>query len=221
MCELWKKKGLNPLKILGITTLDVLRANKFVHEITGASVSDIEVPVIGGHAGTTILPVFSACPAAASIPKDQIPDLDTKVQNAGTVVVQAKAGKGSATLSMAASGARLGKAVLKGLNGEEAKECAYVMSSATDLPYFASLVTFGTEGVKEVHGLPPLNEYEQGRLAVMTPILKEEIDAGLEYAAANEFAACGVWGGRCLGGVVELGRLVPLPCAVSPLCAVL
>merc|ERR1719436_1319803 len=51
MCELWKKKGLNPAKIVGVTSLDVVRANKFVHEITGASTKEIEVPVIGGHAG--------------------------------------------------------------------------------------------------------------------------------------------------------------------------
>lgn len=36
-----------------------VRANKFVAEITGKSPKDIEVPVIGGHAGVTIMPVFS------------------------------------------------------------------------------------------------------------------------------------------------------------------
>lgn len=189
MCELWKKKGLDPCKIVGVTTLDVMRANKFVHEITGAPIRDIEVPVIGGHAGTTILPVFSQDAAAAKIAADQIPELDKNVQNAGTVVVSAKGGKGSATLSMAAAGARLGKAVLAGLNGEASTECAYVMSSATDLPYFASKVTFGKEGVEQVHPLGELSEYESGRLAAMLPTLKEEIEAGLEYAAANEFAA--------------------------------
>merc|ERR1712178_365120 len=35
MCELWKKKGLNPKKIVGISTLDVVRANKFVQDLTG------------------------------------------------------------------------------------------------------------------------------------------------------------------------------------------
>ncbi|CAK9011406.1 unnamed protein product [Durusdinium trenchii] len=35
MAELYKKKGLDPLKIVGITTLDVVRANKFSGEITG------------------------------------------------------------------------------------------------------------------------------------------------------------------------------------------
>lgn len=189
MCELWKKKGLKPSKILGITSLDILRANKFVHEITGAPVEEIEIPIIGGHAGTTILPLFSQDKHAATIAADKIPDLDTKVQNAGTVVVAAKNGKGSATLSMAFAGARLAKAVMAGLNGEEVTECAYVMSSVTELPYFASKCTFGTEGVKTVHPIGELSAYEKERLAGMMPTLKEEIEAGLEYAAANEFAA--------------------------------
>merc|ERR1719424_1403898 len=47
MCELWKKAGLDPRKIVGISTLDVVRANKFVQELTGAPVGDISIPVIG------------------------------------------------------------------------------------------------------------------------------------------------------------------------------
>jgi len=184
MCELWKKKGLDPKKIVGITTLDVVRANKFVQNITG---KPCEIPVVGGHAGTTILPLFSQDPAGASIPTADIPDLDKKVQNAGTEVVTAKNGKGSATLSMAYAGARLGKAVLSGLAGKEVTECAYVESTVTDLPYFTSKVTFGPGGVKEVHPLGELSAHEQQRLDEMKPTLKEEIEAGLEYAKENSF----------------------------------
>merc|ERR1719410_1362595 len=117
MAELYKKKGLNPMKIVGITTLDVVRANKFVGEITGKNPNYINVPVIGGHAGVTIMPVFSQDKAAASIDAEKIPDLDKKVQDAGTEVVNAKGGKGSATLSMAYAGARLGSSILAGLTG--------------------------------------------------------------------------------------------------------
>merc|ERR1712232_1372658 len=189
MCELWKKKGLNPKKIVGITTLDCVRAEKFVHEVTGASLSDITIPVVGGHAGTTILPLFSQDKAGAAIEAGKIPDLDSKVQDAGTVVVAAKNGKGSATLSMAYAGARLGRAVLSGLSGTPVVECAYVESTATELPYFASKVTFGKEGAETVHSVGDLSDYERGRLEALKPTLKEEIDAGLEYAATNEFAA--------------------------------
>merc|ERR1719171_2342182 len=70
MCELWKKKGLNPKKIVGITTLDCVRANKFVYEKTGMKA---EIPVIGGHAGKTILPLMSQDKAGATIPASEIP----------------------------------------------------------------------------------------------------------------------------------------------------
>merc|ERR1740127_426328 len=83
MAELYKKKGLDPMKIVGITTLDVVRANKFVGEITGKDPSRIRVPVIGGHAGKTILPVFSQDKEAKKIEESKIPDLDTHVQDAG------------------------------------------------------------------------------------------------------------------------------------------
>merc|ERR1711920_257520 len=188
MAELYKKKGLDPMKIVGITTLDVVRANKFVGEITGKNPNYINVPVIGGHAGVTIMPVFSQDKAAATIDKEKVPDLDKHVQNAGTDVVNAKNGKGSATLSMAYAGARLGKAVLAGLLGRKRTECAYVASTITDLPYFAQKVTFGEGGVVKVLPLGELNEYETKRLDEAKAQLKTEIETGLKYAEANSLA---------------------------------
>merc|ERR1712151_1134953 len=186
MTELWKKAGLNPKKVVGITTLDIVRANKFVQEKTGQPAS---IPVIGGHAGKTILPLFSQDPVGASIDADKIPALDTKVQDAGTEVVAAKNGKGSATLSMAYAGARLGKAVLSGLAGVPVTECAYVESSVQPgLPYFASKVVFGKNGVEKVLPIGSLTEHEKTRLEELTPILKGEIEDGLEYAKPRVFA---------------------------------
>merc|ERR1712190_700013 len=189
MAKLYKKKGLDPAKIVGITTLDVVRANKFVGEITGKDPRYIRVPVIGGHAGTTILPLFSQDKAANSIDAAKIPDLDKHVQDAGTDVVNAKGGKGSATLSMAYAGARLGKAVLAGFTGRNVVECAYVASTITDLPYFASKVVFGEKGVKKVLDIGKLNEHETKRLEELKTALKGEIETGLKYAEANSLAA--------------------------------
>merc|ERR1719361_772263 len=95
------------------------------------------IPVIGGHAGKTILPLFSQDAAGKMIDASKIADLDARVQDAGTEVVKAKNGKGSATLSMAYSGARLARAVLSGLAGVPVTECAYVQSNAQPgLNYF-------------------------------------------------------------------------------------
>merc|ERR1712012_1326843 len=78
MAELYKKKGLDPMKVVGITTLDVVRANKFVGESVGKNPNFINIPVIGGHAGATIMPVFSQDKASATIDKEKIPALDEK-----------------------------------------------------------------------------------------------------------------------------------------------
>mmetsp|Transcript_3308 Transcript_3308/g.6692 ORF Transcript_3308/g.6692 Transcript_3308/m.6692 type:complete len:331 (+) Transcript_3308:17-1009(+) len=179
MAELYKRKGLDPRKICGVTTLDGVRANKFVHEVTGAPLSSIDVPVIGGHAGATILPLFSQDAAASKMSSSQIEMLDKRVQDAGTEVVKAKGGKGSATLSMAYAGARFGKTVLAGLAGERRTQCAYIISSITDAPFFTLKATFGPGGVEEVHPIGTITEYEKRRLVEATKQLKEEIDAGL------------------------------------------
>jgi len=183
MAELYKKKGLDPMKVVGVTTLDTVRANKFVAEATGKDVSSIQIPVVGGHAGKSILPLFSQDAVGATLSEEDIKRLDPRTQDGGTEVVNAKAGKGSATLSMAYSGARFGYAVLHGLSGTPTTECAYVMSSVTDLPYFSSKVTFGVNGVEKVHELGPMTDYEKTRLEEASAQLKTEIDKGLEFAA--------------------------------------
>jgi len=186
MARLYEKKGLDPMKIVGVTTLDCVRANKFVSELTGKHPSEIDIPVIGGHAGVTIMPVFSQDPAGASIDKSKIPDLDKRVQDAGTEVVNAKNGKGSATLSMAYAGSRLGSAILSGLAGENRTECAYVKTDIEKgMNFFTSKVVFGKKGVEKVLPIGKLNEHETKRLEEAKLALQGEIKAGLDYAEAN------------------------------------
>lgn len=54
------------LQVIGVTTLDVVRANTFVAEAKGLDLKDVDVPVVGGHAGTTILPLLSQVNASAA-----------------------------------------------------------------------------------------------------------------------------------------------------------
>ena len=87
-------------KLFGVTTLDVLRSETFVSELKGLNVSRTSVPVIGGHSGVTILPLLHKFNMLSG-KKRKFAPLTKRIQNAGTEVVEAKAGGGSATLSMA------------------------------------------------------------------------------------------------------------------------
>lgn len=102
------------------------------------------VPVIGGHSGITIIPLISQCTPSVSFPDDQLKALTERIQEAGTEVVKAKAGTGSATLSMAYAGARFGLSLVRALNGESGiVECAYVRSNVTDAKYFSTPILLG------------------------------------------------------------------------------
>lgn len=57
----------DPKKLLGVTKLDVVRAQQFIGEILAVDPATVEVPVVGGHAGVTILPLLSQVPRAFTV----------------------------------------------------------------------------------------------------------------------------------------------------------
>ena len=143
---------------MGVTHLDVMRARTFVSEAKGLDPLAVDVPVVGGHAGVTILPLLSQMRPSVRLTDDEAARLTRRVQNGGTEVVEAKAGAGSATLSMAAAAAQFASACLRAMAGERGVvECAYVASDVTKLPFFASKVRLGKNGVERVLGLGRLS----------------------------------------------------------------
>ena len=70
----------NPKKLFGVTTLDVVRAETFVQSITGTKdPSKTVIPVIGGHSGETIVPLFSRAEPSVNIPQDKLDDLTKRM----------------------------------------------------------------------------------------------------------------------------------------------
>jgi malate dehydrogenase len=231
--EVLKEAGTyQPNRLFGVSTLDVVRANTFVSELKGVNVAEVDVPVVGGHSGTTILPLFSQTTPSLNftyapidcirtqyygsylscqhsfhqqyVPnkyidccvrnvvwcmrrQEEIEGLTNRTQNAGTEVVEAKEGAGSATLSMAYAAARFVESCLRGLSGEkDVVECSYVPTNAVEgMNFFASKVLLGPNGAEEVYGLGELSEYE----ASLLPGVKEELDGniqkGIDWAQAE------------------------------------
>jgi len=184
--EIFKKAGkYNPNKIFGVTTLDIVRANTFIANLKGLDPADVDCPVIGGHAGTTIMPLISQCTPPVEFPADQLKALTERIQDAGTEVVKAKAGAGSATLSMAYAAARFTDSLMKAKSGKEVVECAYIASSVTEAPYFATPVKLGPNGVEANLGLGTLSAFEEEMMKAGLPDLIKQINKGIEFVAKN------------------------------------
>jgi malate dehydrogenase len=186
--EIFKKHGVyDPKRIVGVTTLDVVRANTFLAEVQGLDARKTDVTVVGGHAGITILPLFSQV-KNAKLSSETIDKLTVRTQFGGDEVVKAKDGAGSATLSMAYAGARFVHSLLRGLSGEKGvTECAYVASDAMPgVPYFATRVELGRSGIEKIHPIGPVSAYEQAWIDKMVPELKAQISKGVEFATKFE-----------------------------------
>jgi malate dehydrogenase len=179
--EVFKKAGTYDAKrLFGVTTLDVIRAETFVAEIKGKNPADITVPVIGGHSGTTILPLLSQV-AGVSFTDDEVASLTHRIQNAGTEVVEAKAGGGSATLSMGQAAARFCVSLVKGLQGEEVTEFAYVEGDGEHARFFAQPLVLGKNGVERLLPIGSLSACEQKAMNDMLPTLQGDITMGEEF----------------------------------------
>ncbi|KAI9089254.1 hypothetical protein K1719_029533 [Acacia pycnantha] len=181
--EVFKRAGIyDPKRLMGVTMLDVVRANTFVAEVLGLDPRDVNVPVVGGHAGVTILPLLSQMKPASSFTQKETDYLTDRIQNGGTEVVEAKAGAGSATLSMAYAAAKFADACLRGMRGEAGIiQCAFVDSQITELPFFASKVRLGRGGIEEILPLGPLNEYEREGLEKAKKELGASIEKGISF----------------------------------------
>jgi malate dehydrogenase len=125
-CETLKKACvLDTKRVFGITTLDIVRAKTFIGEAMGCDPAKVDIPVIGGHSGITIIPVMSQAKPCVNFSEDKIKCMTERIQEAGTEVVKAKAGTGSATLSMAYAGARFANSLVKAVSGQQVMEYAY------------------------------------------------------------------------------------------------
>lgn len=207
-------------RIFGVTTLDVVRASTLVAKspfFTNAppaaetnqqqqqqhhqqlqqnqlfkDPSKVTLPVVGGHAGKTILPLLSR--ANPKIDRKRL-EGDMKlthkiiesIQEAGIEVLNAKKGQGSATLAMAYSACRFTVSLLRAQLGEtNIVECAYVRHPAPvfdNLDYFAMPLQLGKHGwVKALNPLTKALPFEQHMAEEAAKLLRANVARGEDFA---------------------------------------
>ncbi|KOS22861.1 Malate dehydrogenase [Escovopsis weberi] len=183
----FQAKGVyDPKRLFGVTTLDVVRASRFVSEIKDTDPKNENITVVGGHSGVTIVPLFS---------QSNHPDLSAnadlvkRVQFGGDEVVKAKDGAGSATLSMAFAGARMANSLLRAASGEKGVvEPTFVESPLykdEGCEFFSSNVELGPNGVEKIHPLGKLDAIETKLVADCVADLKKNIEKGFAFVAQN------------------------------------
>ncbi|OVF09672.1 putative malate dehydrogenase [Clavispora lusitaniae] len=200
VAETLKKYNVfNPSKLFGVTTLDIVRANTFISQLFPSETkpTDFEVPVVGGHSGETIVPLYSlgAKSYYDKLSDEQKKELVHRVQFGGDEVVQAKNGAGSATLSMAYAGYRLAESLLKALSGSSVTECTFLYLDSSikgadeakklvkGLDFFSLPSTLGKGGISSVDYtvLEKANSEEKKLLEVAIEQLKGNIAKGVSF----------------------------------------
>ncbi|KAJ7499690.1 NAD-malate dehydrogenase [Mycena latifolia] len=183
-----EKAGVfDPKRVFGVTTLDVVRAARFLGGITNAKPSDTPVTVIGGHSGATIVPLLSQSSYGKDVKGEAYEKIVNRIQFGGDEVVKAKDGAGSATLSMAYAGAKFANLVLRGLNGEKGVVTPTFVKSPLfadqGVDFFSSNVELGPNGVEKIHPIGELSAEEETLLAACIPELKKNIEKGKAFVA--------------------------------------
>jgi malate dehydrogenase len=182
VAEVFKKHNVfNPKKLFGVTTLDVVRASRFVAEVKKVKTEDAKITVVGGHSGVTIVPLLSQ--SGYDFTEEEVKALTHRIQFGGDEVVKAKDGTGSATLSMAFAGARFTNSLLEAIVGGKKGivEPTFVKSDVLayqGVEYFATNVELGPHGVEKIHPVGKINKYEQSLIDAAVPELKVNIYKG-------------------------------------------
>jgi len=183
-----EKAGVfDPARLFGVTTLDVVRAARFLSSVSGASSTDTSVTVIGGHSGATIVPLLSQSSYGKAINGEAYEKLVQRIQFGGDEVVKAKDGAGSATLSMAYAGAKMAGYLLRGLNGEKGVITPTFVKSPLfadqGVDFFSSNVELGVNGVEKIHPIGPISAQEQKLLDACLPELRKNIEKGKAFVS--------------------------------------
>ncbi|XP_045140609.1 malate dehydrogenase, mitochondrial [Echinops telfairi] len=148
--------------------------------LSGLDPARVNVPVIGGHAGKTIIPLISQTSLSratrGSGAKENHSPGATAFSLMGSDI------DGSATLSMAYAGARFVFSIVDALNGKEGViECSFVKSQETDCAYFSTPLLLGRNGLEKNLGIGKVSSFEERMIADALPELKASIKKGEEF----------------------------------------
>lgn len=187
--ETLRAMGVARPNVFGVTTLDIVRAQTFVGELKGIDPQDVEIRVVGGHSGPTIVPLLSTVTPPTVFTEEQAKGLVQRIQYGGDEVVKAKAGAGSATLSMAFAAKTFYDSFIWSLDHPAASKglVAFVKTDRFPTGYFATEIVLDAHGaIQAVAPLPQnLPAYETELLAAAMADLAKDVRKGEDFVRAQ------------------------------------
>jgi malate dehydrogenase len=201
ICQVYKDyNNYNFKKILGLTSIDCIRAAAFLNQmIEGIDPLSVKVPIIGGHCNSTIVPLFSHITPKLSLTNHQIIELTNRIKFAGFDLVKAKGGSQSATLSMAHAVAKFTSSIVNTLtNNESFVDSAYVClntnyeaklkveSLVGKVEYLASSIEINSNGVNKIWLPKQISGFEKGLVNRAIISLNQSVAKSEQFCKASE-----------------------------------
>lgn len=167
----------DPARLFGITKVDMLVAANLVGKMKNLNPQDIEVPVVGGHHASTILPFLSKAKPLCLFSQDEIEELTAKIR-ASTQDMEMLA-KAAAMVLESCLRARAGENDIFGF--------ALVQNVITPVNYFSTRIKLCPSGVQYVVGKDfiDMSKYEEAAYHALLPVLKANIDRGLAFTSED------------------------------------
>ncbi|XP_063630803.1 uncharacterized protein LOC134802032 isoform X2 [Cydia splendana] len=184
----------NPRRVLGVNSINAMRANQLYASMMGDDPSKSSVAVVGGCGRCTRVPVFSTAkpnPFDCNVPKKTLNCLSRLVRDADDIICRVKSNNEQGHLSIGFSTGRFVLNIMKGMfETPTTLDSALVEQSDPEkcygMPVCATPVTVGRFGVEQ-YTIPELSEDEQQLLTEAKCDLEDMLNLGRCYATGEEY----------------------------------
>ncbi|XP_018326694.1 probable malate dehydrogenase, mitochondrial [Agrilus planipennis] len=193
--EYKKSRNYDYRKIIGVTTVDVLRANTEVARCLNIDPNIIFCPVIGGSSSKSTVALLSYVKQLSKLRcynKALFHELQSHIADIEPSIMMAKNDDNDRTpqTSRAYAIAQFVMQVCRGLKGAcNCVECAFVKQVGRPseyLSYMSTVIKLGPRGVEKVY-MPRLSLWEGERLSVVVSNIRNDIERGISYVHGYQF----------------------------------
>ncbi|XP_063530854.1 malate dehydrogenase-like [Cydia strobilella] len=175
------EEAYNKNKVLGVTSVDSMRAQARLHQLYDIPelFKDIHVPVICGHSASTSVPLVSHVRPWVNIDPKGAANVIEFVRESGNGMLQS--GSYQTSQLTAFAGVQTVSAILNALSGTPDAQIALVANDAYKTKFFASPVKIQKDGISEIVDFKVISNIEQTYLNESIEELAYDVDDAESY----------------------------------------